>query len=210
MISPRRLATKLLYDVSQWWTPYLNRCMVDSASEVVEALGGSVPFSLEPRLVEMEGRRYTSPILPVSLAELVLGRRSAGGVAPKSGGGSSNGGGTGGTGGTGDGGSGGGGNKKTSPKVDAMGGDARVRARYDVHLPSLSLHDGENSRSILAGAVLPTLHGHVLCKNWNLCGVCWEDCKCKNLHVPTPPEVATTIAGLLKVARGGMIGVPAA
>ena len=57
-------------------------------------------------------------------------------------------------------------------------------------------------RSILAGVVLPALHGHVLYKNWHLCRVCWEDCERKNLHVPTPPEVATNITGLLKVDQG--------
>ena len=110
--------------------------------------------------------------------------------APKSGGGSGSDG-------------GGSGNKKTSPEVAAAGGSARVKVCYDVDLPSLSLLDGENSRSILAGAVLPTLHDHVICKKWYFCGVCWENCERKNSHVPTPPEVATTIAGLLKVDRGG-------
>ena len=78
-----------------------------------------------------------------------------------------------------------------------------MRVRYDVHLPSLSLRYGENSRSILTGAVLLTLHGHVLCKNWHMCRVCWEDCERKNSHVPTLPEAAKTISELLKVARGG-------
>ena len=77
-----------------------------------------------------------------------------------------------------------------------------MRVHYEAHLTSLSLWDGENLRSILAGAVLPTLHSHVLCKNWNLCGVCWEECERKNSHVLIPPEVANTIARLLKVDQG--------
>ena len=77
-----------------------------------------------------------------------------------------------------------------------------MMVRYDAHLPSLSLRDGEQTRSILTGAVLPTLRGHVLCKNWHMCGVCWEDCERKNLHVRTPPEAANTIAELLIMARG--------
>ena len=77
-----------------------------------------------------------------------------------------------------------------------------MRVRYDTHLTSLSLRDGVQTWSILTGAVLPTLQGHVLCKNWHMCGVCWEDCERKNSHVPTPPEAANTIARLLKVARG--------
>ena len=92
--------------------------------------------------------------------------------------------------------------KKTSPKVVTTGGSARVKVRYDAHLPSLSLQDEEKLQYILEGEVIPTLHDHVLCNNWNLCGVCWEDCDRKKSHVPTPPEVETTIAGLLKVARG--------
>ena len=40
------------------------------------------------------------------------------------------------------------------------------------------------------------------CNNWHLCGVFWEDCEHKNLHVPTPPEVVTTFAGTIKAAQG--------
>ena len=118
-----------------------------------EAPGDRVPFSLEPILVEMEGRRYTGPILPASLADLITGRQSAGGSAPK--------------GVSGGGGRGGGGvsTKKTLPMVAASGGSTRVRVRYDMNLYPISLRDGENLRSILTGAVLPTLRGHVLCKN---------------------------------------------
>ena len=50
----------------------------------------------------------------------------------------------------------------------------------------MSLHYGYKLLSILAGAVLPTLHSHVICKNWYLCGVCWEDWERKNLHAPPP------------------------
>ena len=84
----------------------------------------------------------------------------------------------------------------------AIGGSTRVRVRYDAHLPPLSLRDGDNLRSILTGEVLPTLRSHVLCKNWHICGVCWEDCKRKKSHVLTPPEAATTIAEILKVSWG--------
>ena len=85
---------------------------------------------------------------------------------------------------------------------EPLGGDARVRAQYDAHLPSLYLWYRENLWTLLTGTVLPTLHSHIICKNWHLYGVCWEDCECKNSHVVTPPGVATTIAGLLKVAWG--------
>ena len=73
-----------------------------------------------------------------------------------------------------------------------------MQVQYDTHLPALSLQDRENLRTLLVGVVLPTLHSHVLCKNWHLCAVCWGKCKHKKSHVPTPPEVGTTIARLLK------------
>ena len=130
-----------------------------------EAPGGSAPFSLEPIMVKLEGGLFIGPILPAALADLVSGTRPAGGSAPKGGGG-----------GGGDSSGGSGVHKKYVPMVEASGGSTRVRVRYDAHLPSLSLRDGEKTRSILMGAVLPTLHGHVLCKNWHMCGVCWEDC----------------------------------
>ena len=67
--------------------------MATSSSKVVEVPGDRVPFSLETILVDPEGGRYIGPILPVSLDELLTGRRLVGGGTPKSGGGSSNGGG---------------------------------------------------------------------------------------------------------------------
>ena len=69
----------------------------------------------------------------------------------------------------------------------ASGGLTQVRVRYDAHLPSLSLWDVEQTRSILMGAVLPTLRGHVLYKNWHMFEVCWEDWECKKLARPYPP-----------------------
>ena len=135
----------------------------------MEATGASVPFSLEPILVYLEGGRYIGPILAVSPEKLVAERRPAGRGAPKSGG------------------DGGSRTKKTSPKVAATGGTAQVKARYDAHLPYLSFWDGENLRSIFVGAVLPKLYGNALCKNWNLCRVCWEDCDRKKMYIPTPP-----------------------
>ena len=114
--------------------------MAALASEVEEAPGDSAPFSIEPILVDLEEGRYIGPTLPASLADLIAGRRSAGGIYLKGGGGS-----------------GVSGHKKPLPTVAATGGSAQVRVRYDAYLPSLSLWDGENSRSILTGTVLPTL-----------------------------------------------------
>ena len=140
MISSPHLATELLFDVSQRWSQYLNRCVAALSSEVEEAPGGSDPFSLEPILVDLKGVHYIGPILPAALADLVAGRRPAGGSAPK---------------GVGSGGGGGGGsvskNKNLQPMVTALGGSTRVRVRYDAHLPSLFLWDGEQTRTILTG-----------------------------------------------------------
>ena len=135
--------------------------------KVEEAPGGSIPFSLEPILVELEGGRYTIPILSASLADLTTGRQIEGGSAQKGGG---DGGSSGGGGGS-NGGGGGISSKRPLPKVAATEGSARVRVGYDADLPVLFLRDGENSRSILMGAFLPTLCGHILCKNWHICGV---------------------------------------
>ena len=51
---------------------------------------------------------------------------------------------------------------------------------YEAHPPELSFQYGENLQTLLTGKVLPILHGHVLCKIWHLCGVCWEDRKHKD------------------------------
>ena len=91
VISTPHLARTLFYDVLRYWSQYLNRCVTASSSNVVETPGGSVPLSLGPILIELEGGRYIGLILPISLADLVVGRQSAGGGAPK-GGGHSNGG----------------------------------------------------------------------------------------------------------------------
>ena len=87
-------------------------------------------------------------------------------------------------------------------KVDASGEDVRVQVSYDSHLLYLSLPDGENSQTLLAGTALPTPQSHVLFKNWHLCRVCWEDYESKNSYVPTLPEATTAITRLLKTSRG--------
>ena len=71
IISSPYLATTLMYNVSRRWIQYLNRYMDASALEVVEAPGDSVPFSLKPILVDLEGGRYVVPILPRPLEELL-------------------------------------------------------------------------------------------------------------------------------------------
>ena len=175
MISSPHLAMPLLFDMLRRWSLYLNRCVAAVASDFVDALGCQVPFSLEPIMTDLEGGRYVGPIPPMALRDLVSrssGRGSSGGYV-RSGRRYRD---------------GGGGATATKRRSSKMGGDARMWVRYDMHLPALYLWDGYNTRSILAATVLPTLHGAVLCKNWHLCGFCWEECKRKRSHVPTPLE----------------------
>ena len=80
---------------------------------------------------------------------------------------------------------GGGGERQKTSKVGASEEAARVWVRYKLHLPAELIQDGENSKSLLEGMVLPTLHGQIICKNWHLCGECLEECEHKNTHVPT-------------------------
>ena len=106
--------------------------MAASNSEVVEDLGSSIPFYIEPILIELYRGHHIVPILPISMAELHPGRRSAGGGAPRSGGASSNSNGSGVSDSNDDGGSGvGSGNGdgkiiKVTPKVGTAVGPARV------------------------------------------------------------------------------------
>ena len=46
IISSPHLSTTLIYDVSQRWSQYLNRCVA-----ALEAPGASFPFSIEPIMV---------------------------------------------------------------------------------------------------------------------------------------------------------------
>ena len=158
MISSPHLATAFLFDMLRRWSLYLNRCVAALVSESLDAPGPNKLFLLEPTLVDIEGGRYIGTILPASLADLVAKTGSRGGS------GSSGEGGNGGRGGSGNDGSGGGGGGTISKKRKASptGGSARVQVCYDAHLPALSLWDGENLRSILAGTFFPTLHVTVI------------------------------------------------
>ena len=144
-------------------------------SENVGAHGATVPLYLEPILIELEVGRYMGPILPVPLEDLVSGRHDGGG----SGGGGISGGGNGvdvkgyghssGRGSVGGGGYGErGGGAGWGGAGTGGGGDGstrRVRVRYDAHMPTLSLRVGLIFNTILSGEILPTVQGHILCKN---------------------------------------------
>ena len=118
-------------------------------------------------------------IIPGPLAELFEGRRPSGGGGNSSGGiGSGSDSGNGGDGGT----------ALKEKKIGAPGGDARIQVRYDTHLTALYLWDIDNLMTLLEGTALTSLNVHVICKNWHLCRMCWEECERKNSHVPTPPR----------------------
>ena len=71
---------------------------------------------------------------------------------------------------------------------------------YNVHLSSLSFLDRENSWTLLTGLLLHSIYTFFV-----ITGTCADFVRrtlIKNLHLPTTPEVATTLAGLLKSAWG--------
>ena len=55
MISSPDLAMTFLFDMLWRWSLYLNRCVAASALECLDAQGCQVPLSLEPILAELEG-----------------------------------------------------------------------------------------------------------------------------------------------------------
>ena len=144
---------------------------------MVEAPGSNILFLLKPIMIELMRVRCMGKVLLVTLAKILTGRQAEGVI--------------------------GSGGRNPKSKVGYVGSGARVRARYNAHLPTLSLPDGDYLRILLVGPVLPALHGHVIYKNWHLCGVCWNYCERKYLQVPTPSlGLATTIVSLLKVTQG--------
>ena len=120
-----------------------------------------LPFTLEPVLLEMEEWRYTGPILLGLLVDLVAGRLGGVSIGGNIGGSSSGvsivkGNGAG----------------RSGNNSGTYGGAAKVQVRYDAHHPALSLWDEYKSRTLLEGAVLPTIYGHIICKNCPICGLC--------------------------------------
>ena len=122
------------------------------------------------------------PILPEFLGELVhkTGGRGGGGRSR-----------------------GGGGSATADKRKSSTTGGRREGAGALRCAPVCPFPSGQGELALYPGrTVLLNLHDAVLSNNWHLCGVCWEDCKRKHLHVPTPPEVATTVAGTLKADQG--------
>ena len=146
MITSSHLATTLLYDVLQRWPLYLNMRMTALSSEDVGAPRATVPFLVEPILLDLEGGRYVGLLIPANLVDLVSMRRVDG-----RNGGSGNGGGSSGRSSRGGGSSGGNVGRDRSAicggagvRNGGAGGDVRVQMRYESHLPALSLRDVEN------------------------------------------------------------------
>ena len=52
-----------------------------SSSEDMGAPGARVPFSVNPILLDLEGRGYMGLLLPGPLVDLVSGRRGCGGIS---------------------------------------------------------------------------------------------------------------------------------
>ena len=86
----------------------------------------------------------------------------------------------------------------TGAWTGGAGGDVRVQVCYEELLSVLSLWDRENTRTILLGTVIFTVQDHIICKKWNLCGLCLEDCQCKKLNIPISPDMEADIIGMLK------------
>ena len=192
MILSHHLATTLLYNVSHRWSLNLNGCVAALASEALKAPVSNVPFLLEPILVDLEGGALCCPHPPHAAPDLVSGGGGGSRSARQNGSKRSVSGGSG----------SGSGNTAEKRGGKYLWGEARVRVKYDAHLPVLSLRYRENSQTIVSGNLLPTLHSHVLSKKWHMCRVCGDYRERKNSHVPTPPEVATDISGMLKTAQG--------
>ena len=64
--------------------------------------------------------------------------------------------------------------------VSAPGGSARVRVHYNAHLPVPSLQDREKSRTLLAGMVLPILHGNFFARTGTCSGFVGRNTSVKN------------------------------
>ena len=118
----------------------------------------TAPFSVNPTLLELDGRRYVGPLLMCSLEDMHNGRHS-GGVS-RIGGGCSSSRGGGNISGRGKG--GGAGQRGTGVGYRGDEGVMRVWVRYEAHLPTLYLPDEENSRTVLEEVFLPTVQGHVI------------------------------------------------
>ena len=65
---------------------YINRCVTVSSSEDIGVPGETVPFTLDPILLDLEGGNYVGTLLPLPLAELVSEIRDGGGNNGGSGG----------------------------------------------------------------------------------------------------------------------------
>ena len=76
MVTDPHLATTFLYDMLCQSRLYLNSCVsvLVSVSEALEATGVTVPFTLDPILLKLEGGRYSGLIISGALADILTGR----------------------------------------------------------------------------------------------------------------------------------------
>ena len=203
MISSPHLSMTLLYNMSRRWSQYLNRCVAVSASKVVEAPRGSILFSLEPILVDLEGGRYISPILSISLVDLVPGRRSADSGAPKGSGRSINGGGRSGSG------SGVSGNKNLHQRLTSRGDLHECGCAMKLTCPPCPFGVGRNRSPFWWGRSSPLCTVTFSARTDIFVGCAGRTVRVK-LARYQPPRGGNHHRHATQSFLGGMIGVPVA
>ena len=190
IITSPQLSTTLIYNVSRRWITYLNRCVATSSLEDVGVPRATVPFSLEPILLDMKGERYVGPLLPATLAELVSGR---------CGGGNINGGGGSGSGGSGRSGGNirGAGWRGSGEGTGEAGGYIRVWMRCEAHLPPCNFSMGKTYAQLWRGRSSPWTRAILFARTGTCADYLGRTLSIKNLHVVTSPDLVAAITGLL-------------
>jgi len=213
-------ATALIDDVSRIHGEYLNSCLMAAGSAGIDGLGSRTAYSYERVLAELQWGPYRGASrMHASLRGALAQRAATGlpvpaicgahglraavdaavGVALGNAGrpqanpqGNQRGNNRRNGGGEGDGGGGGGG--------DRVGLEGVVRPNR-LKRPALAMLEGENTRDLLRGVVLPTLGGATWCKRWYHGGTCFENCLWRGSHIDPPTAMCQEVAALLVVGR---------
>ena len=154
-----------------------------SASEVVEAPVASVPFSLKPILVDLEGGLYIGLILLTSMDDLVTGRRSADDISD---------------------------NKKLTPKVGATGGLHKCGRDMKRTCSPCPFGTGINHGPFWKGRSSPPFTVMFFVITGICAGCAGRTVSIKKSHPPTPPRGGNHHCRDTKSVSGGMSGVPEA
>ena len=86
IITSPHLSTTLLYDLSQWWSLYLNMCVAASTVKALEAPEARVPFTLDPIFLGLQGGLYVILIILRSLMYFIMRRHTSGTIDDSGGG----------------------------------------------------------------------------------------------------------------------------